>query len=61
METKDITSTANAGFLPFPVVTTTAVGSLNLAGEARIHVTLLHSTGTDPAFTLKSLTVEPLS
>ena len=44
-----------------PTSTTAAVGSLNLASEARLHVVYTHVTGTDGAgFTLNGVTVEGL-
>lgn len=45
-----------------PTLGAAAVGSLNLAGEARIHVTYLHVTGTDGAApTLTDLTFEDVN
>ena len=44
-----------------PLDTTAAVGSLNLASEARLHVVYTHTTGTDGAgFTLNGITIESL-
>lgn len=45
-----------------PTIGAAAVGSLNLAGEARIHVVYLHTTGTDGATPiLQDLTVESVN
>jgi hypothetical protein len=42
-----------------PLITTAAVGSLNLASEARLHIVYNHTTGSDGAgFTLNGVTIE---
>lgn len=50
-------STAAANFFTAQTLVAAAVGGLNLAQEARLHVTMLHTTGTDAAYTLNSLTI----
>jgi len=62
-ETSGANGTATAvGWGNAPTVGAAAVGSLNLAGEARIDITYLHTTGTDGAApTLTDLTLEVLN
>jgi hypothetical protein len=44
-----------------PIITTAAVGSLNLSAEARLHIVYTHVTGSDAAgFVLNNVTVEGL-
>lgn len=59
-ETSGANGTATAvGWGTAPTVAAATVGSLNLAGEARVQIVYLHTTGTDGAVpTLTDLTVE---
>lgn len=62
-ETMSVAATTAANFFTVPniVVAGSTVASLNLAQEARIDVSLLHTTGTDGTWTLNDLTVEELN
>lgn len=62
-ETMSVAATTAANFFTVPniVVAGSTVGSLNLAGEARLDVSLLHTTGTDGTWTLNDVTVEELN
>lgn len=62
-ETSGVNGTATAvGWGNAPTLGNAAVASLNLAGEARIDITYVHTTGTDGAApTLTDLTVEVLN
>ncbi|HEY6339325.1 MAG TPA: hypothetical protein VIW68_12600 [Candidatus Sulfotelmatobacter sp.] len=55
------TAAAASNWLTAVTNNAAAVGSLDLAQEARIDVSLLHTTGTDGAFTLNSISVTPLN
>lgn len=62
-ETMSVAATTAANFFTVPniVVAGSTVASLNLAGEARLDVALLHTTGTDGTWTANDITVTPLN
>lgn len=61
-ETMSVAATTAANFFTVPniVVAGSTVASLNLAGEARLDLAILHTTGTDGTWTANNVTVEPL-